>query len=185
MAQKYHYRHSGIDRTWGVIGIAILVFSLGWLALRAIQGQQWQERYDNTTQTGSTAQPVTPTLSTNIETTSYVSRKGVVLRFDRPLDDTLLTNPMTITGEVPGNWSFEASFPVELLDASGAVIARQPATLQGDWMTTSYVPFTVTLNFTEPEESQAGELILRKDNPSGLTENEDEVIINVRLGVAK
>ena len=65
-----------------------------------------------------------------------------------------------------GNWYFEASFPVTLLDANGAVLARAPARAKGTWMTADYVGFTATLVFAAPATSE-GELLLQNDNPSG------------------
>ena len=97
-------------------------------------------------------------------------------------DNKTLSTPTTIKGEVPGNWSFEASIPVVLTDWDGRIIAEEPAQLEGDWMTEEYVPFTVDLTFETPTEYQNGSLILRKDNPSGLPENDDavEIPINYR-----
>lgn len=46
-------------------------------------------------------------------------------------------------------------------------------------MTNNYVPFTAKLTFEAPEGGGAGTLILRKDNPSGLPENDDEIEIPV------
>ncbi len=89
--------------------------------------------------------------------------------------------PLTITGQARGYWFFEASFPVELLDANGTQIAISPAQAQGEWMTENFVPFSVTLTFTNPQ-TQNGTLVLRKDNPSGLPELDDELRIPVVIG---
>ncbi|MEK7614829.1 MAG: Gmad2 immunoglobulin-like domain-containing protein, partial [Patescibacteria group bacterium] len=78
-------------------------------------------------------------------------------------------------------WYFEASFPVELQDKNGNVIAQGPAQAQGDWMTDAYVPFEATLTFTKPADGETGTLILRKDNPSGLPEHDDFVKIPVKF----
>lgn len=182
--QHYYRKRTGMGWTIGAVGLVTLIAAIGWYTHQA--KPQRLTRYNSTqSEIQIQTQNKAPSIDTAVETTSYTSRQGVVLRLDHRLDDTLLMNPATITGEVPGNWSFEASFPVELRDSAGKVIAQAPAQLQGDWMTTAYVPFTVTLNFAEPEESQTGKLILHKDNPSGLAEKEDEVTISVRLGTVK
>lgn len=113
-------------------------------------------------------------------TREFMSENGVTLRLKDWTDGAELKSPLTITGEVPGNWSFEASFPVILTDWDGRIIAQAPATLQGDWMTEDYVPFTATLTFDSPTVYKTGALILQKDNPSGLPENDDAVEIGIR-----
>jgi hypothetical protein len=40
-------------------------------------------------------------------------------------------------------------------------------------MTTDYVRFSASLEFKDTPEPGAGKLIFKKDNPSGLPENED------------
>lgn len=97
-----------------------------------------------------------------------------------PQPDAVVTSPLTVTGQARGTWFFEASFPVKLLDADGNVLAQAPAQAQGDWMTTNFVPFTVTLPFTPPA-AKTGTLVLQKDNPSGLPEHEGSVEIPVKF----
>lgn len=97
-----------------------------------------------------------------------------------PTQNQLISSPLTITGQARGQWYFEATFPVELQDMSGSVIADGFATAQSKWMTTEYVPFTATLNFTKPDSS-TGILILKRSNASGLPENDDSIEIPVRF----
>jgi len=113
-------------------------------------------------------------------TRTFTSIKGVVIQLNSWTDDIQLTSPVTLTGQVPGSWSFEASFPVVLKDGAGNTVAQAPASLQGDWMTDDLVPFTVTLQFTKPASTAAGSLVLQKDNPSGLPANEDSLSVPVR-----
>jgi len=81
-----------------------------------------------------------------------------------------ITSQTTIEGEAKG-WYFEASFPVELVDANGKILFQGPATAQKDWMTSAFVPFKITVSFANPTTA-TGTLIFRNDNPSGLPENE-------------
>ncbi len=101
-----------------------------------------------------------------------------LVHVNAPLPGAKVGSPLTITGRARGNWYFEASFPVRLLDANGKELAVKAAQATGDWMTTEYVPFSVTLTFTKPT-TPTGTLILKKDNPSGLPQNEDSVSIPV------
>lgn len=98
-----------------------------------------------------------------------------------PQTDNQIISPLVIKGEARGNWYFEASFPVVLTNWDGVIIAQGIAQAEGDWMTTNFVPFTATLNFTKPSYGENGFLILKKDNPSGLPQNDDSLEIPVRF----
>jgi len=47
-------------------------------------------------------------------------------------------------------------------------------------MTQDFVTFTATITFKKPE-TKSGELVLKKDNPSGLVENEGELRIPIHF----
>jgi Immunoglobulin-like domain of bacterial spore germination len=133
-----------------------------------------QCRANGTTFVETLQQPIEVATTTTAETASN-PEPVVVLE---PLPDTLIASPLTVTGQAVGSWYFEASFPVRLLDGNGEELAVQPAQAQGDWMTTSYVPFAVTLEFEKPS-TDTGILVLEKDNPSGLPENDASIKIPV------
>jgi hypothetical protein len=103
------------------------------------------------------------------------------LRLFSPQPGDEITNPLLVIGEARGNWYFEASFPVILTDWDGLIIAEGIAQAQGDWMTTDFVPFSATLNFTKPGYGTTGSLILKKDNPSDLPEFDDAVEITIKF----
>lgn len=103
-----------------------------------------------------------------------------LVKLTTPRPNTEVQSPLLVKGEARGNWYFEASFPVRLLDGNGKELIVVPAQAQGEWMTTEFVPFEVTLTFGTPE-TETGTLILEKDNPSGLPEHADEVRIPVRF----
>ncbi len=106
------------------------------------------------------------------------------VRVTSPLPNTFVTSPLTVTGEAAG-WYFEGSFPVTLVNWDGLIIAEGVATAQGDWMTSEFVPFVATLTFTSPYKDgdqdfmKRGAIILKKDNPSGLPENDESKEISV------
>jgi len=89
-----------------------------------------------------------------------------------------IASPLTITGQAKG-WYFEASFPVEVRNASGTIIAQGPAQAQSDWMVDAFVPFAITLTFPAQPAGSLGSVILRNDNPSGLPENDESLTIPV------
>ncbi len=109
---------------------------------------------------------------------SYTSLKGVSIKLYTPLSGSKVSNPIAVVGEVPGNWSFEATFPVQLIDSSGKIISQQPAQLLGDWETDQLVPFSVKIVYSTPETG-TGKLVLQKDNPSGLENNSDSITIPI------
>lgn len=93
-----------------------------------------------------------------------------------PKPDSIVKSPLRITGEALGTWFFEASFPVELVDGEGKLIKSHYAMAEGEWMTESFVPFSSTIDFSVSTETK-GFLVLKKDNPSGLPEHDDEIRI--------
>jgi len=107
--------------------------------------------------------------------------KTELIRINTPRPNQIIQSPLTITGEARGNWFFEASFPVFLVDWDGLIIAQGLAQAKSDWMTTDFVPFEATLTFTVDKNvySNRGSLILKKDNPSGLPEHDDAIEIPV------
>lgn len=104
--------------------------------------------------------------------------KSDMIRLDEPRPNTSISSPLTISGEARGSWYFEAEFPVTLLDADGELVAHATARAQSDWMTTDFIPFTAEITFTPPA-SDTGVLILSKENPSGLPELSDELVVPV------
>lgn len=90
-----------------------------------------------------------------------------------PLPDEIVKSPMTVTGEARG-WYFEGVFPMKLLDDSGKEIGQGQAHAQGDWMADALVPFEGKIEFAKPT-TKRGTLVLQKDNPSGLPENDAKV----------
>jgi hypothetical protein len=108
--------------------------------------------------------------------------KEDLIRVTAPETGEVVMSPLVVRGEARGNWYFEASFPIELLDAAGNRIAVNTAQAQGEWMTTEFVPFESKLIFSSQPAGSKGTLVLHKDNPSGLPENEDELRIPISFG---
>ena len=55
---------------------------------------------------------------------TFTSNKGVKVTVYMPEKNGVVTSPQAVLGQVPGNWSFEASFPVILEDANGKIIVQ-------------------------------------------------------------
>ncbi len=120
------------------------------------------------------------TSSSSVALSSASSAEQTMVHVISPLPGSTIASPLMVTGEARGGWYFEASFPVRLLDGNGAEIAFGTAQAQGDWMTADFVPFVATLSFPLPATT-TGSLVLEKDNPSGLPENDDSITIPVNF----
>lgn len=109
------------------------------------------------------------------------------IRVTYPLEGDSISSPLVVKGEARGQWYFEASFPVTVVNWDGLIIGEGYAEAQGGWMTTDYVPFIGTIEYTRPdcvdmktaEWCKRGAVILQKDNPSGLPEHDAAVEIPI------
>ncbi len=99
----------------------------------------------------------------------------IQIAFPRP--NARVSSPLEITGQARGNWFFEASFPIELRNDAGNIITTGIAQAQDEWMTENFVPFKATLEFSTT--AKHGTLVLKKDNPSGLPEYDDALIVPI------
>jgi hypothetical protein len=125
--------------------------------------------------------PVEPTPSPTATTTATTTpapeplSTKVIVTF--PKKDQVVQKKFTVIGKAPGNWFFEASAPVMVKDKDGNKIAQTTAQVQGDWMTIELVDFTAEISIASYKG--AATLVLLKDNPSGLPENDDSVEIPI------
>lgn len=108
----------------------------------------------------------------------------ILIKVDSPQLNETIQSSYTIKGQARGYWFFEASFPIKLLDENGNIITQTIAQAQSDWMTEDFVPFEAVLTFSVPKD-QKGTLVLKKDNPSGLPENDAQIQIPVILKASK
>ncbi|MBI2064781.1 MAG: hypothetical protein HYT62_01865 [Candidatus Yanofskybacteria bacterium] len=121
-----------------------------------------------------------PTVSPTMTVRSGIDN---LIRLEKPEPGQLISSPLTVKGEARGYWYFEASFPVRIYDADGVELGVIPAQAQDEWMTDEFVPFEAVLRFKKPA-TEAGTLVLQKDNPSGLPENDAELRIPIRFDPA-
>lgn len=136
------------------------------------------ENTDNQVVIPSPTEPVLPA-----DVASHIASKKDLIVLVEPTPLATITSPVTLKGQARGSWYFEASFPVVVTNWDGKIIGQGIATATSDWMTAEFVPFTATVTFTaDPNElNQRGNLILKRDNPSGLPENDDALEIPVFL----
>lgn len=158
-----------------VVGVVALILANFWLQAGSNRRAIGQPAVESTNSVKPANQATTPPASV-----AGPASKDHLIRVTGPKGGELVQSPLVVSGEARGNWYFEASFPVQLLDANGTELAILPAQAQAEWMTTEFVPFSVTLTFAPPATS-TGTLVLKKDNPSGLPEYDDELLIPVRF----
>lgn len=96
-----------------------------------------------------------------------------------PTSGATISSPVSVSGIARGNWYFEASFPVEIIDDRGNLLGIAPAQAEGEWMTTEFVPFKATISFSAPTTTTSGFVRFKKDNPSGLPEYDMHIDVPV------
>ncbi len=103
---------------------------------------------------------------------TYVNASADLIRLTNPTPGSVVGKTLTVMGEARGTWYFEASFPIEVRDTMGTVIATGIGQPVGgaDWMTEDFVPFSSTITVPESFIGEAV-LVLMNDNPSGMVEN--------------
>ncbi len=100
----------------------------------------------------------------------FVSENVIVTS---PLPNETVPRTFRVAGQARGHWFFEASFPLQVRDPDNNNVGGGIAMTSDNWMTTEFVPFegkVMVENYSGPAR-----LVLLKDNPSGLPENEDSV----------
>lgn len=129
--------------------------------------------------------PSLPEVPADIQ--AHIDSKADLITVTTPVPRGIVESPVMISGEARGNWYFEADFPIMITDWNGLIIAEGVASADDDWMTEDFVPFTATIEFEnpyndgDPDFMKNGTLILQKDNPSGLPENDDALEIPIRF----
>ena len=102
------------------------------------------------------------------------------IRIYEPVPSQVISSPLLIRGQARGTWFFEANFPVMILDQQGNELAVGYASTSDEWMTEDFVYFDSVIEFDARDES-SGVLILKKANPSGLPEFDDELRIQINF----
>lgn len=124
-------------------------------------------------------------LFSNTAKETPASEINPLIEVSYPQPNGLISSPLSIKGKARGYWFFESVAPVTLVDWDGLIIAQGHIQAMDDWMTEDFVNFEGVLEFKKPEMAsktdfgKKGTLILKKDNPSGLPENDSYIEIPV------
>ena len=127
----------------------------------------------------ASSNPVTASTTVNSKPTLGTSTSSDVFAVAMPSLGATIASPVSIKGTANASWFFEGTFPVQLLDSNGDIIAQGPLAAQGDWTAAGPVPFSGSLKFAPQPSGSVGELIFKNDNPSGLPENSKSFIMPI------
>ncbi len=166
-----------MDRTakiWMVVAVLLFAVIIAMTTmLFTIPRPETVEVATTTAQKPVAEVPVTPKPTENQPLSARV-------KVTTPVKNTTVGSTFAVKGEAPGNWFFEADFPIQVRDKDGGVIARTYASALGEWMTTQQVEFSSTI-IVEGGYKGPATLILMRSNPSGLPENDDAVEIPITI----
>lgn len=123
----------------------------------------------------------TPDGRTFVEDIGNELEKTDLIRVSSPRPNDTVQSPIRIAGEARGTWFFEGSFPVRIYDSNGKELGTAIATATEEWMTEEFVPFEAMMEFKAPVMA-TGTLVFQKDNPSGMPELDDQLIMPVKFG---
>lgn len=110
--------------------------------------------------------------STAVATSSAPLSASV--HIDTPASNAVVGTTFIVTGAAPSGWYFEAVFPISVRDNADNVIGHGQAQALSDWTQPGQIRFAATTTIDTVYHGPAT-LILLKDNPSGLPENDDSV----------
>jgi len=167
----YHESMGTKVMTGIIIVLAIIIVVLAWL-LWVVPASAPSVPLSQQTATSTTPKPK-PT-----STTTAPAPLHDKVSVTSPAPHSTVGHTITVLGSAPGQWYFEAQFPIKVRDENDNVIGSAPASAQGDWMTTSLVPFKALISIDSKFHGNAT-IILLKDNPSGLPQNDDSLEIPV------
>lgn len=102
---------------------------------------------------------------------TYQNASADLIMVELPYPGAVVGKQFSVIGQARGYWFFEASFPVEVIDANGVRLAVGIAQAEDEWMTEDFVPFRADLTIPNSFIGPAT-LVLHKDNPSGLPEHD-------------
>lgn len=127
-----------------------------------------------------TPRVLAPVVNTNQNNTNTEVDKSNLIIVSQPVSNAVVSSPLEIKGRASGTWFFEGSFPIILTDDQDNILAQGIATSIQDWMTEDFIDFTGLLYFERPV-STSGKIIFKKDNPSGLEQFDDQLVVPVQF----
>ncbi len=119
-----------------------------------------------------------PATTATAPATTYPAPLSAQVSLSSPQPNATVSHTFNVSGRAPGPWYFEAQFPIQVRDSNDNIVGRTTGQAQGNWQTDALVPFNATITVDASFQGTAT-LILLKDNPSGLPQNDDSVTIPI------
>lgn len=94
------------------------------------------------------------------------------IKVENPLPNIEVNSPLKLKGQARGNWFFEATAPVQILDKDGKTLGESFVRTDENWMTSDFVSFSGTIKFDAPSDER-GYVVFWRANPSGKPENKE------------
>ena len=111
---------------------------------------------------------------------TYQNASSDLVVIDSPRPGDVVSKEFSIAGKARGQWFFEASFPIEVLDKNGGVIGSAVANAQSEWTTTDFVPFKADIAIPD-SYSGIVTVVLKKDNPSDIPDKDASASFQVSI----
>lgn len=119
-------------------------------------------------------------LNTNTDVDDNGDKIDQMIVVNQPQKNAEIASPLVVEGKARGTWFFEASFPISVYNSEDEKLATGIAQANGEWMTEDFVDFDAQIEFANPGTG-TGYLLLQRDNPSGLPENDASLKIPVKF----
>jgi len=114
------------------------------------------------------------------ENIGNMAEKENLIQVTQPKPNSVITSPTTVIGQARGSWFFEGEMPIILFDANNHQLGAGIAHAYSDWENDNFVPFDATFTFSIPATT-VGTIILKKNNHSGDSSQDDQLIIPIRF----
>lgn len=162
-------------KTLKIGGLAFLALIIAVLGIRFLSGSEdtWLCQNGEWIKHGNPNAPQPTTVCGD-------RKKSDEVLVTKPQLNQVISSPLTVEGQAKGNWFFEASFPIELVDDQGTILGQSHVQAQSDWMTDGFVPFKGEMNY-QVTATTTGKLILKNDNLSGLPQNNKRIEMPVLI----
>ena len=111
---------------------------------------------------------------------TYDNATSDLIQVELPFPGAVTGKSFSVIGKARGNWFFEATFPITVLDKDGKVLVQTYASAEGEWMTTDFVSFRGEVNAPIDYIGPAT-LILHKSNASDMRELDASISFPINI----
>ncbi len=105
--------------------------------------------------------------------------KQNLIILDTPRPNDTVEKEIVLLGKARGYWFFEATFSIQVVDSLGNVIGEGFVESLSEWMTEDFVPFSGRVILSKEPQTEAGQILLKKENPSGDPVRDDALVVPI------